>query len=90
MGHSVIKVALRRVTEDHKPILFFYEAGELYCYQHVGQHSPASVEYMRDKTYPVKEATATKWADMRLLNEWLAQPPGTKYRLVQRLSKDYP
>ena len=83
----MIKVALRQVTEDHKPILFFYEAGELTCYQHVGQHSPASVEYMREKTYMAKDFSAQ---DLALLREWDNLPPETSYRLVQRLSKDYP
>jgi hypothetical protein len=82
---ATIPVAIRRRKEDNVPELFFYEApGELTCYAHVGQHSPASRAYIRECTMPADPADPDCAA---LIREWNGQPSGTDEPLHARIVK---
>ena len=85
---ETIDVAVRRERSGMRdPILFFYEGRELTCYAHIGQHSAASVWYMRDRT----RATDPQEADAAaLLREWEnLGPPDQRVtaRVVKRLRR---
>lgn len=77
-----VSARISRETQDVE--LFFYEGRDLMCYAHVGQHSPASVEYMRSRTRP---ADLNSPEVLRLFNEWRAVPGGLPARLVHRLTR---
>lgn len=82
---TFVNVTVRRYKQDKQPGLFFYAEWELQCYFHIGQHSGASVAYMRDCTTP---ASVTDDDCAALIREWNNQGPvGTYARIVKRLKR---
>ena len=78
-----VDVTIRRRRADRVPELFFWHAGQLTCYAHVGQHSTADLAYYRDRT---RRADPSDPDCAALLAEWQGQPPaGVPVRVVQRL-----
>ncbi|MEO1208422.1 MAG: hypothetical protein AAFX78_02670 [Cyanobacteria bacterium J06638_20] len=52
-------IVIFRADEDGDAIAFFPElpwnlAGDMTCYQHIGQHGSASLEYYRERTFPLR------------------------------------
>lgn len=83
-----VEVSIRRRRADRVPELFFWHAGELTCYAHVGQHSAADLGYYRSHTRPAEPSDPDCAA---LLAEWQAQPPADlPVRVVRRLKSSQP
>lgn len=89
MSIETVNIAVRRRIADKVPELFFYNSNArtywLECYARIGQHSQASVQYMHDKTAPVRILDDECRA---LVREWsnLGGEP-VSVRLVARLSR---
>jgi hypothetical protein len=85
--HQATARVIPRVHPEHGPILFINDCpatfGHLVCYQHIGQHGEASLDYYRE-TKPAREGECDA-----LLREWNGQPPSNVRMVVrQRLDHD--
>jgi len=83
----MLKITVRTDKETSRPVIFFYNQSKisknywLECYDNIGQHSTASIEYMRDCTAPMPVLTAEA---ERLVKEWAS---GEDVQIMQRLPK---
>ena len=86
-----VNVAVRLDTKYKTPVLFFWNSNNrglewLMCYEHIGQHSECSIDYMR-KCRPMKTLDAEA---MALVREWENLGPADERvnaRIVQRLTR---
>lgn len=80
---QTINVAMRRDRETSRPILFFWDSGSLMCYDRIGQHSEASIGYMR-RCAPIRTLDA---AALAVLREWARMGKPVNARPVARLRR---
>ena len=86
-----INITVRIDRETDSPVLFFWNSNNrglewLMCYEHIGQHSECSIDYMR-KCRPMKTLDAEA---MALVREWENLGPADERvnaRIVQRLTR---
>lgn len=80
---QTVNVSIRRDRGTSRPVLFFYDSGDLYCYDRIGQHSSASIGYLR-QCAPIRTLDGPALA---LLREWARMGEPVNARPVLRLSR---
>ena len=86
---QTVNVTIRCDKETGRPVLFFWNSNSLgwewlECYDRIGQHSQASIDYMRQGCTPMRELDGPALA---LLHEWSTMGEPVNARPVARLQR---